>query len=466
MADLADGESVEMQGSGSKPYLLRNVGGVYSCSCPAWRNQSVAIESRTCKHLKKLRGEEAELKRVGTAAAPVKTDADKKKSTKEGPPLLLAENWDDSRNYRGWWISEKLDGVRAYWTGSQFLSRLGNVYHAPDWFVADLPDVPLDGELWLGRKQFQRSVSIVRRQDKSDHWKEIRFLIFDAPASTEPFEGRLDLLRDLSRGTGFKHAELHAHLECKGNAHLITELERVEALGGEGLMLRQPASKYEIGRSQTLLKVKTFQDAEAQVIGHQPGAGRHKGQLGALLVQLPNGTQFSVGTGFSDAQRRQPPPIGATINFRYQELSDHGVPRFPSYVGVRQDVIAPTSKITTTGVASPVINVAVPSSQTPAKSNTRKGAAATPAQIVAPPSVVGSVSKLTSTQPRCFEFQDAKSNKFWEITLNDKSVTVRYGRQGTDGQTNVKEFPDAAAAQKHAAKLIEEKTGKGYVEVP
>ena len=57
MPDLADGESVEMQGSGAKPYELKNTGGVYSCSCPAWRNQSVAIEKRTCKHLKKLRGE-------------------------------------------------------------------------------------------------------------------------------------------------------------------------------------------------------------------------------------------------------------------------------------------------------------------------------------------------------------------------------------------------------------------------
>jgi DNA ligase-1 len=112
-------------------------------------------------------------------------------------------------------------------------------------------------------------------------------------------------------------------------------LTRVESLGGEGLMLRQPGSKYAVGRSFTLLKVKTFHDAEAVVIGHQAGTGRHKGRLGALLVRLADGTDFAIGTGFSDRDREKPPGMGATVTFRYQELSDAGVPRFPSYVGVR-----------------------------------------------------------------------------------------------------------------------------------
>ena len=100
-------------------------------------------------------------------------------------------------------------------------------------------------------------------------------------------------------------------------------------------MLREPGSKYEAGRSATLLKVKSFRDAEAIVIGHQAGLGRHKGRLGALLVRLADGTEFAVGTGFSDRERGDPPPVGATITFRYQELSEAGVPRFPSYVGLR-----------------------------------------------------------------------------------------------------------------------------------
>src|SRR5262249_13635556 len=132
--------------------------------------------------------------------------------------------------------------------------------------------------------------------------------------------------------------QAHEQELCKDIDHLRKELARVEALGGEGLMLRQPGSKYAAGRSTTLLKVKTFHDAEARVLGHEPGAGRHKGRLGALLVEMADGTRFAVGTGFSDAERSNPPPLGSTITFRYQELSEAGVPRFPSFVAVRKDV--------------------------------------------------------------------------------------------------------------------------------
>jgi DNA ligase-1 len=330
MPDLADGESVEMKGSGAKPYVLKNTGGVYSCTCPAWRNQSVAIERRTCKHLRKLRGDAAEEARVG-GELPAKPAAagDEEAS---GPPILLAERWDNETNLAGWWMSEKLDGVRAYWDGRRFLSRQGNVYHAPAWFTAGLPDLPLDGELWIDRKKFQRTVSIARRQDRSDHWKELRFVVFDAPALADPFEARLRHVGDLLRKLALPYAAAHAHECCRGLDHLRVELARVEALGGEGLMLRQPGSKYEVGRSTTLLKVKSFQDAEARVVGHEPGKGKHKGRLGALMVEMANGKRFAVGTGFSDAQRASPPPVGSTITFRYQELSEGGIPRFPSFV--------------------------------------------------------------------------------------------------------------------------------------
>src|SRR6516162_3268653 len=185
MPDLPDGESTLVQGSGSRPYVLKNVGGVYSCTCPAWRNQSVAIERRTCKHLRKLRGDAAEESRLG-ADLPDRPRAAAGDVT--APSLLLAERWDGVTDPTGWWLSEKLDGVRAFWDGKQFLSRLGNTFLAPDWFTAGLPDVPLDGELWLGRKKFQRAVSIVRRQDKSDLWKEIRYVVFDAPKLQKGFE--------------------------------------------------------------------------------------------------------------------------------------------------------------------------------------------------------------------------------------------------------------------------------------
>src|SRR5262245_32329228 len=316
MPDLADGESIEVKGSAKEPYVLKNVGGVYSCTCPAWRNQSIAIERRTCKHLRRLRGDAAEEARLGCALPqkPVrKTSDDNAGEGDAGPPLLLAQSWDNAADLSGWWMSEKLDGVRAYWDGKQLLSRLGNLFHAPDWFLEGLPDAPLDGELWIDRKRFQRTVSIVRRQDRSDLWREVRFVVFDAPACAGPFETRMEFLTDTFASRAPAYASLHEHALCTGLDHLREELARIEALAGEGLMLRQPGSPYEAGRSWTLLKVKNFQDAEAVVVAHQPGAGRHKGRLGALLVQMPDGTRFSVGTGFSDAQRSAPPPVGATI---------------------------------------------------------------------------------------------------------------------------------------------------------
>ena len=424
LADLADGESVEVKGSGRKPYVLKNTGGVYSCTCPAWRNQSLPIEQRTCKHLRKLRGEEAEKSRVGTLPERAKTPGEKP----DKPPLLLAHRWENDHGLAGWWMSEKLDGVRAYWDGKAFFSRLGNRFLAPDWFTASLPDVPLDGELWSGRNQFQKTVGIVRRQDAGRQWEDVRFLVFDAPKHEGVFEERLEAVRGLLSDST-PYAELHEHRTCEGLEHMRSELARIEKLGGEGLMLREPGSHYEVGRSTTLLKVKTFFDAEARVVAHLPGRGRHKGRLGALEVVTPEGVTFSVGTGFSDAEREDPPVLGSIVTYRYQELTDTGVPRFPSFVAVRTDFEWP--------------------------SDAKAAALAKPAKAVKAPELTGTT--------RRFELVDGSSSKFWEITVEAKRHQVRYGRIGTQGQSKVKEFPDSEAAQRDADKLAAAKARKGYV---
>ncbi len=429
MPDLKDGETAEVKGSARDPYILRNVGGVYSCTCPAWRNQSVAIERRTCKHLRAYRGEQAEKDRLGSLAPAAPKTA--KEGQDNAPQLLLANSWENDVDLAGWWMSEKLDGVRAWWTGTQFLSRLGNIYHAPDWFIAGLPNAPLDGELWLDRKAFQRTVSIVRRQDKSDHWREIKYVVFDAPGAGGPFEERQKALAEMLRQQRPQYASVLEQARCTGIDALKKELARVESLGGEGLMLRQPGSQYEAGRSSTLLKVKTFHDAEGTVVEHLAGKGRHAGRLGAVVVELPSGLTFSVGTGFSDAQRQNPPPVGSTITYRYQELTERGVPRFPSFVRLRADVAQPKAAAPSPARAKPVHAKSKPSE---------------------------------TTMKRYFEFVEGSSSKFWEIAQSEKSVTVRFGRIGTKGQTQTKEFADTAAATKHAEKLIEEKTAKGYHE--
>lgn len=442
MPDLNDGESIEIKGSGVKPYLIRNIGGLYSCTCPAWMNQSLPIEQRTCKHIRKLRGDAAEAERIGNLPEkPVRkvkageAGDEGSETVDKGPPLLLAHSWDNETDLTDWWMSEKLDGVRAYWDGQQFFSRQGNLYHAPDWFIAKLPPIPLDGELWLDRKRFQRTVSIVRRQDKSDLWKEISYVVFDAPAMAEPFEARQAALAEhLASLDG--PVRLLEQNRCQGLDHLRETLRQIESIGGEGLMLRQPGSLYEAGRSTTLYKVKSFHDAEAVVVEHLPGTGRHKGRMGALLVELPDGTRFSVGTGFSDALRDAPPVPGCLITFRYQELTDGGVPRFPSFVRVRSDLMPAE-------VSAPSKTSKSVASEAPAASPVEDG------------------EKTT----RRFEYVDEKSSKFWEISIVDMTVLVSYGRIGGSGQSQEKRFSDTASAARHVEKLISEKVGKGYCEI-
>ncbi|MEJ7598368.1 MAG: DNA ligase [Kofleriaceae bacterium] len=330
---LDDGDSVEVQGS-SSTYTLSRQGTVYMCSCPAWKNQSAPIDGRTCKHLRAHLGEAVESKRLGgvlpasraastSSGAGGRTAAAKKETA---PPVLLAHKWELDHDPKGWWMSEKLDGVRAYWDGEAFVSRLGNRFFAPDWFVEDLPADTLDGELWVGRKMFSKTISIVRSGAAGVEWKNVSYVVFDAPNAKGGFEDRMAHAEKVLKRSGAPHARHLEHVACDGFDHLREELARVEALGGEGLMLRRPGSKYEIGRSQSLLKVKTFHDAEARVIGHAPGTGKHKGRLGALVCELPSGVKFNVGTGFSDAEREAPPQLGAVVTFRYQELTDDGVP--------------------------------------------------------------------------------------------------------------------------------------------
>jgi len=359
MADLNDGETTEVKGSGKTPYVLRNIGGVYDCSCVAWKMQSHAIDIRTCKHLVTHRGAEAEVSRVGhdnmpTAwkkknpldgvAAASKTEKGSKKAAapkpvvtpKEVPEILLAHKWDGEQDIAGWWMSEKLDGVRAYWDGTKFLSRLGNVYHAPAWFTEGFPSFPLDGELFVGRGLFQDTVSIVRRHNAGDLWKKVKYLVFDTPGFDKRVEDRFKVVNKVVEF--MPYGEAVAQSQCKSIDYLMKALTLMDAAGGEGLMLRQPESLYEAGRSHSLLKVKTFHDAEATVTGYTKGKGRHKGRCGALEVRAADGTEFKVGTGMSDAQRDNPPMIGATITYRYQELTNAGVPRFPSFVRERHDV--------------------------------------------------------------------------------------------------------------------------------
>lgn len=255
--------------------------------------------------------------------------------------LLLANKWDEAKDPTGFWMSEKLDGVRGYWSGSTFYSRQGNEFKAPAWFTKDLPKEPLDGELWCGRNLFQKTLSIVKSQKKSnvDEWKYVTYLVFDAPKHGGKYEERVEWLK--------KHIPAHKNScyaavvgiqRCEGLKNLKTVLQKVLVKGGEGLMLREPGSLYEHCRSNSLLKVKYFHDEEARVTAVLPGSGRCQNMMGKLACELPNGITFHVGTGFSDAMRKKPPQVGSIITFKYQECSDTGTPRFPVFLHERPEL--------------------------------------------------------------------------------------------------------------------------------
>lgn len=253
------------------------------------------------------------------------------------PQLLLAKVWDASIDPTGWWMSEKYDGLRSYWDGQQLWSRKGKAIHAPDYFLAELPpDVVLDGELWIARGKFEETSSTVLSKTPDDRWKRVRFMVFDAPQVEGTFEQRMEFLqRVLPQDNRF--AKVVAQERCEGTAQLLAERDRVVSEGGEGLMLRRPESKYETRRSPTLLKVKPFDDAEATVLAHLPGKGRFAGKLGALRVRTTEGREFSIGTGFTEAQRESPPAVGTVVTYRFRGLTAKGLPRFPSFLRVRRE---------------------------------------------------------------------------------------------------------------------------------
>ncbi|KNC98217.1 uncharacterized protein SPPG_06617 [Spizellomyces punctatus DAOM BR117] len=366
---LQDGETTEVSSkTSSATYTIKRTADHYYCTCPAWRNQgAVPLNARTCKHLKELLGEEYELARYSANGGPsTGTSAGKRKRAGDGgvgppgkktkavpPKLLLANPWNIATgpDPTGWWLSEKLDGVRALWDPQQktFVSRLGNPFTAPDWFTKDLPnDMSLDGELFCGRGQFTQTISVVKTIN-SKQWSRVLFHVFDTPSlHQKPFEERIDAIKTYVNS---KHNALEKivriveQVKCDNRAHLMDMLKKVEAQGGEGLMMRKAGSLYEGKRSATLLKVKTFFDAEAKVLGYEPGKGKHKGSTGALKCIMESGKLFKIGTGLSDQERRNPPPVGAIVTYRFQELTPDGVPRFPSYVGVRVDVDCPKDHV-------------------------------------------------------------------------------------------------------------------------
>ena len=249
------------------------------------------------------------------------------------PKLILAKKYREGRISLGdYAVSEKFDGMRAFWDGEKMWSRGGNEIAIPKSWLSHLPAFHLDGEIWGGRGKFDVSAGVARRKVADEvEWASLCFMVFDVPNSPEEnLFARLRLVVESGPVKLVVQSEIFSHSE------LLTRMRDTVTAGGEGLMLRKKNSHYVGERTSDLLKVKPQDDAEAVVVGHQPGRGKYRGQVGALIVEF-NGFRFKAGSGMNDVDRLNPPPIGAVITFGYVGLTSKGKPRFPTFIRVRSD---------------------------------------------------------------------------------------------------------------------------------
>ncbi len=256
------------------------------------------------------------------------------------PNVVLASEYESGLPLNQYWVSEKLDGIRAFWTGQELLTRKGNRIHAPGWFTKMLPDFAVEGELWCGRGQYNLVQSTVLDQTADEQaWNQVRFMLFDVPGAdmTETFAQRYRKLVDWVESADSENLGYVEQKAITSEQALLAHLDLVMNAGGEGVMLRRIDSRYRAGRTEDLIKVKRHKDAEARVIGYKAGTGKYEGFMGSVLVQVENGRTFYIGSGFTDMQRQNPPAIGDIITYRFNGYTSNGLPRFARFMRVRRE---------------------------------------------------------------------------------------------------------------------------------
>lgn len=254
------------------------------------------------------------------------------------PEILLANVYRNEIDPAPYLVSEKLDGVRAIWDGQSLKTRSGRLIKAPAWFVDALPAMALDGELWIARQRFEEVSGIVRRELPIDaEWRKVRYMLFELPGASGAFAQRVEQMQALVAKANVPWLQVIEQRPAVNRENLKKWLARVVRQGGEGLMLHRADAPYETGRSDTLLKLKPALDAEGIVVRHLPGKGKYEGMLGALEIRLADGKLLRLGSGFSDVQRKNPPPPGALVTYRYRDLTANGLPRFATFLRVREE---------------------------------------------------------------------------------------------------------------------------------
>jgi len=253
-------------------------------------------------------------------------------------PMSYQRGYQQIDDIRRYWISEKLDGVRARWNGQHLVSRGGQIFAAPTWFTVNFPTMPLDGELWLARGRFADTLSIVRQHQADDRWQHIKFMLFDLPSHAGTFDQRLKALQAIVKLAQIPYLQAIKQFRLDDTAQLMDHLQTISQQGAEGLMLHAQDGYYHSGRSADLLKLKINTEAYAQVIGYRAGKGKFTGLVGSLKVRAEGGKTFHLGSGLNLKDRQNPPAIGSLVQFRYQGLTKNGIPRFAVFLRLRDSI--------------------------------------------------------------------------------------------------------------------------------
>ncbi|MEA1955436.1 MAG: DNA ligase [Campylobacterota bacterium] len=248
------------------------------------------------------------------------------------PNLFLLNKYSDDINVTGWYMSEKLDGIRAYWDGKQLISRNGKKFQVPNFFIKDFPKHKLDGELWTTRGDFSNIVSIVNKKKPHNGWNNITYNIFEVPDANGTLPQRLSLVNKT------KYIKIVKQIEIKDKNHLDIFLKEIEKKGGEGVVVRDSNLSYYSGRNNNSLKLKSYIDAECEIVGYNKGHGKYDGLVGSLSCRMQNMQIIKIGSGLNNNQRNIPPKIGAIITFKYYGLTSKGNPRFPVFLRLKEGI--------------------------------------------------------------------------------------------------------------------------------
>jgi DNA ligase 1 len=238
-------------------------------------------------------------------------------------------------NINGFYLSEKLDGVRAYWNGVELLSKNGNKIYAPSWFLSNFPPFELDGELWTKQGDFENIQSIVLSQQEPKEWENITYNIFEVPNIKGDFNARLNHLKIFLDKNPNEFIKIIPQIKVENKEEVYKYLDEVLSKNGEGVMLKNPKLDYFTGRSKDILKVKKYFDDECLIVAYNLEKNRLKSLVCEYINSSKNKIIFNLGNGFSEEQRLNPPKIGEFVTFKYYGFTKNSKPKFASFLRVR-----------------------------------------------------------------------------------------------------------------------------------